>query len=316
MKKILILEGGFNEEHKVSLSTAKEVKKILKRNKVNYKSLLVNPKTFKNKIKKYNNQYICFNALHGPFGEDGQIQKILKINKLKYTHSSINASINCFSKDKSKKIVKKSKIPTPRFIKIKANKINEEFLYKIMKKFNKFIIKPNESGSSFGIKIVRNKNELKKFIEIIKSYKKIIKNHKSLIVEEFIDGKELTVSVLKIKNKPQPLDVTEILSKNIFFDYKSKYTKGFSKHILPAKIPKNIYNKCLKFALLAHKNLGCNSISRSDFIFDQKNKKLFFLETNTQPGLTPISLVPEQANFKNISFENLVFKLLENINEK
>ncbi len=315
MNEILILEGGFNEEHEVSLKTAKEVKKILKKNKIKYESILVDPKNFKNKIKKYSNNLVLFNALHGPFGEDGKIQSILKRNKYKFTHSSVSSSKNCFNKITSKKKLSKYSIQTPLFIKINPKNLNEKYLNKIKKSFGQFVIKPNESGSSYGIKIIKNDIDFENLIKELNLYKKKIKKHKTLVLEKYINGKELTVSVLDIQNKTIPLEVTEIKSKNEFFDYESKYTKGFSKHILPAKIPNHTYKKCLDVALKAHKILECNIISRSDFIYDYKNKEIFYLETNTQPGLTSISLVPEQAKYKNISFEKIVLELIKNFNE-
>ena len=315
MTEILILEGGFNEEHKVSLTTAKQVKKVFKKNKINYRSLIVNPRTFENIIDKYSNKLICFNALHGTFGEDGKIQKILKKKKFKFTHSGIYASKNCFNKINSKKMLTKYKISTPIFFEIKPNLLNESYLNKYKKKFDKFIIKPNESGSSFGIRIIKTKNDLDNLIKNLKNYKKELKYHNSLIIEKYINGKELTVSVLEIYNKLQSLEVTEILSKNKFFDYKAKYSKGFAKHILPANIPSNIYKRCLRIALRAHRILKCNIISRTDFIYDKKSNKIFYLETNSQPGLTAISLVPEQAKFKNITFEEIILQLIKKINE-
>ena len=118
----------------------------------------------------------------------------------------------------------------------------------------------------------------------------------------------------KLEKKIYALAVTEIKSKNNFFDYKAKYSKGYAKHILPAKLNKINYAKCLKFATKAHKLLGCNSLARTDFIFDTKKNKIFFLETNTQPGLTPISLLPEQANYKGLPFEEIIFILIKNLN--
>ena len=315
MTEILILEGGFNEEHKVSLNTAKQVKKVFKKNKINYRSLIVNPRTFENIIDKYSNKLICFNALHGTFGEDGKIQKILKKKKFKFTHSGIYASKNCFNKINSKKMLTKYKIPTPIFFEIKPNLLNESYLNKYKKKFDKFIIKPNESGSSFGIRIIKTKNDLDNLIKNLKNYKRELKYHNSLIIEKYIDGKELTVSVIEVYNKLQSLEVTEILSKNKFFDYKAKYSKGFAKHILPANISSNIYKRCLRIALRAHKILKCNIISRTDFIYDKKFNKIFYLETNSQPGLTAISLLPEQAKFKNITFEEIILQLIKKINE-
>ena len=134
MAKVLILEGGFNEEHKISLTTAKEVKKVLKKNNIDYKSLIVHPQTFEKVINKYSNKLICFNALHGTFGEDGKIQKILKKKKFKFTHSGISASKNCFNKIKSKNLLTKHKISTPIFSEIIPNLLNESYLNKYKKK--------------------------------------------------------------------------------------------------------------------------------------------------------------------------------------
>ena len=315
MKKILILQGGFNEEHEVSIKTANQIKKILKKNKIDFLNLTVNPKKFEKQISKYSNKLICFNALHGSFGEDGKIQQILKKKNFKYTHSNISSSKICFNKVKSKIIIGKNNIPTPSFVKLNAKSLDIENLYKFKKKYKRFIIKPNESGSSFGIKIIKNNKDFNEFLKKINIYKNEISNHNSLILEKYITGKELTVSVLDINGKLESLGVTEISSKRSFFDYKSKYSKGFSKHILPAKISKKIYKKCLKYALKSHKVLKCNAISRSDFIYDNKSNIIYYLETNSQPGLTPISLVPEQALFRSISFEKIVLDLIDNYNE-
>ena len=135
MKKILLLQGGFNEEHKVSLNTAKEVAKVLKKLNIKFKILTVNPSTFKKDLLKYSNNFIAFNALHGTFGEDGNIQRILKNNKFCFTHSDEISSDNCFDKFKSKRIIKKSKIITPAFEIIKCEKINSSFLNSVKKNF-------------------------------------------------------------------------------------------------------------------------------------------------------------------------------------
>ena len=130
------------------------------------------------------------------------------------------------------------------------------------------------------------------------------------MLEPFIEGRELTVAVVDENRKSNAIEVTEIISDNIFFDYEAKYSKGFSKHILPANIPEQIYQQCLDNAKIVHDILGCRGVSRSDFLYDEKNDKLFFLEINTQPGLTPLSLVPEQLNFNNINFTIFIDKLI------
>ncbi len=177
-----------------------------------------------------------------------------------------------------------------------------------------FVIKPANSGSSFGIKIIKNRTDLNNFISTIVEFKRKLKFHENILIEQFISGKELTVSTLKFTKKIEALGVTEIKSKNNFFDYQAKYSKGFSKHILPAKISKNNYRQCLNLATKCHKILKCKSIARTDFILDTKRNKIYFLETNTQPGLTSLSLFPEQAKYNKISFENIVLGILKKIN--
>ena len=312
-KKILILEGGNNEEHDVSLVTSREIQKILNQNKLKFKILRVNPKNFHKKIINYKN-FVCINALHGPFGEDGQIQKILKKNKIPFSHSNIKSSNLCFNKSASKREIIKNKLMSPKFYLLNINDLNEKKLITIKSKLKKFVIKPNRSGSSFGIKIIKNQKEFDILISKLEEFKKKLSNHKEILIEEYISGKELTVSTIKLNKKIHALAVTEIKSKNNFFDYKAKYSKGYAKHILPAKLNKINYAKCLKFATKAHELLGCNSLARTDFIFDTKKNKIFFLETNTQPGLTPISLLPEQANYKGLPFAEIIFILIKNLN--
>ena len=312
-KKILILEGGNNEEHDVSLVTSREIQKILNQNKLKFKILRVNPKNFHKKIINYKN-FVCINALHGPFGEDGQTQKILKKNKIPFSHSNIKSSNLCFNKSASKKEIIKNKLMSPKYYLLNINDLNEKKLITIKSKLKKFVIKPNRSGSSFGIKIIKNQKEFDNLISNIEEFKKELNNHKEILIEEYISGKELTVSTIKLDKKIHALAVTEIKSKNNFFDYKAKYSKGYAKHILPAKLNKINYVKCLKFAIKAHKLLGCNSLARTDFIFDTKKNKIFFLETNTQPGLTPISLLPEQANYSGLTFSEIIFILIKNLN--
>ena len=312
-KKILILEGGNNEEHDVSLVTSREIQKILNQNKLKFKTLRVNPKNFHKKIINYKN-FVCINALHGPFGEDGQTQKILKKNKIPFSHSNIKSSNLCFNKSASKKEIIKNKLISPKYYLLNINDLNEKKLITIKSKLKKFVIKPNRSGSSFGIKIIKNQKEFDILISNLEEFKRKLNNHKEILIEEYISGKELTVSTIKSDKKIHALAVTEIKSKNNFFDYKAKYSKGYAKHILPAKLNKINYAKCLKFAIKAHKLLGCNSLARTDFIFDTKKNKIFFLETNTQPGLTPISLLPEQAKYKGLSFSEIIFILIKNLN--
>ena len=312
MKKILILQGGFNEEHKVSLNTSKEIAKALKKLKINFKILTVNPLTFEDEILKFSNDYICFNALHGTFGEDGKIQKVLKRNKFRVTHSNQYSSLNCFNKIKSKEIISKQNILTPKYDVIKIRDIDEKYLKKIKIKFRKFILKPASSGSSNGLVIINSKKDLLLFLKNLKKFKYSFNQNEKFLIEEFISGKELTVSVFKHQLNYKPLEVTEIISLNKTYDYQAKYTKGFSKHFIPARITKQNYKQCLNLSLKIHKIFKCNTLSRIDFILSKKENKIYFLEINSQPGMTKMSLLPEQATFKKIKFESIVKELINN----
>ena len=310
-KKFLILEGGFNEEHEISLSTAKQIKKSFNELGLNYKSLLVNPDSFQKDIMVFDNSYICFNALHGRYGEDGQIQKILDHLSFKYTHSNAKTSYNCFNKDITKILINNESINFPFSFKINLEQINKKELFQFLKEIGQFVIKPVSSGSSFGIVIIKEINDIYKLIKSIKDKINFFDNHDYFLIEKYIIGKELTVGVMEKNFKSIPLEVTEIQFKNTFYDYNSKYKAGLSKHIIPAEIPKEIYEECMNISKIVHDKMKCKSISRSDFIYD--GKKLFFLEINSQPGLTPISLLPEQLKYKNITFNELINNIVNSI---
>ena len=150
------------------------------------------------------------------------------------------------------------------------------------------------------------------FFEELRNFKKRFPKSEQFIIEKYISGKELTVSVLENNSIPQPLEVTEIVSLNETYDYQAKYSKGFSKHFIPARISKQNYNKCLNLALKIHKIFKCKTLSRIDFIFNKKQNKIYFLEINSQPGMTALSLLPEQANYQKINFESIILKLINN----
>ena len=312
MKKILILQGGFNEEHEVSINTANEVAKVLTKLKINFTRFTVNPSMFKRDLSKFSNDYICFNALHGSFGEDGKIQKILKIKGFRFTHSNQTSSANCFNKIKSKNFVKKFKILTPSHMLVKIRDISSKSLNNIRIKYKKFVLKPVSSGSSYGLKIIKSKKDLSIFCKDIEKFKTNFHINEKFIIEKYISGKELTVSVLENKSEIIPLEVTEIVSLNKTYDYQAKYTKGFSKHYIPARISKENYKKCLNLALKIHKIFKCKTLSRVDFILNKKTNKIYFLEINSQPGMTKISLLPEQANYQKIKLERIFLKLIDN----
>ena len=308
--KVLVLEGGNNEEHEVSLATAKEVKNSLLNLNIYHEVMNVFPDTFEKDIIKFNSEYICFNALHGTFGEDGRIQKILENANFKHTHSGIEASGVSFNKNLTKIEIQSTEILTPKSFTINYQEIDNNLLFDIFLKIGSFVIKPISSGSSYGVKILKDEKSIVFFLKNYDAYLKIYQKHQILLIEKFIEGRELSVSVIERDKISYPIEVTEIIPNNSFFDYESKYTFGFSKHILPAKLPQHIYDKCKTEAKLVHDKLKCQGISRSDFIYDD-SEGIYFLEINSQPGLTPTSLLPEQFKYNGISFDDLILNLIK-----
>ena len=211
----------------------------------------------------------------------------------------------------TKKKIENTGINFPNSILFDKFELSEKIFKKCLENIGSFVIKPVSSGSSYGVQIIKSINDIKIFFEKNFYKKKIYANHQMLMIEPYIKGKELTVSVIEENGISKSIDVTEIVSKNVFFDYEAKYSKGISEHILPARIPSQIYKECLNNARIVHDKIGCKGLSRSDFLFDERNNKLYFLEINTQPGLTLVSLVPEQLEYNNISFVNLIDKLFQ-----
>ena len=295
MKKnrAVVLMGGISAERAISLITGKACSLALK--KKGYKVFQVDAKgNFLKKIKILKPNFI-FNALHGKFGEDGFIQQILENLKIPYTHSGVISSSIAMDKVLSKFIFKKSKIPTPKyFVLNQRSKLNIKNQIKKNKLKFPLVFKPTNEGSSIGVSICKKYDQL---IEIIRRNKK----YKDVMIEQYVPGQEIQVAVMGNK----PLGAIELRPKRKFYDYKAKYSKGAkTQHIMPAPISKKKYIEVLKIAKKAHKKIGCRGITRSDFRF-YKNK-FYLLEINTQPGMTALSLVPEIARFKKISFENLV----------
>ena len=300
MKKIFILAGGYSNERNISLQTAKSVYSELINNKY-YKIKIQEPngELIKN-LKKFKPD-VVLNLLHGRYGEDGYIQAILESEKIKYTHSGVLSSSLAMDKELSKKIFIKNKILTPKFIKysFKSHKNKKKLLNDLKKKLNfPLVLKPLNEGSSVNVFISDEKN-LFKNLNKLKSYGEIL-------IEKYIPGREIQVAILSEK----VLGAIELEPKRKFYDYQAKYNpKARTKHIIPVNISKSQYNKLTKIALKTHKILKCRGVSRSDFRF--YNNKFYLLEINTQPGMTSLSLVPEIAKFNNITFKNLIEKILK-----
>jgi D-alanine-D-alanine ligase len=301
-KKILIISGGISKERLISLDTGLQVAKELKKN--GYKVKISEPD---NQLARNINQFkpnIIFNALHGQFGEDGYIQTILEGFKIPYTHSGTEASALAMDKEISKKIFIKNKISTPKYIKYSYDKKNLDLIKTIEKKL-KFpvVLKPINEGSSLNVFICTKKN-ISKFLKLLESYKQII-------IEEFIAGREIQVAIMGHKK----LGAIELKPKRKFYDYRAKYdVKAKTEHIIPVELSKNKLDEVMNTALKAHKVIGCKGVTRSDFKF--YNNKFYLLEINTQPGMTKLSLVPEIARYKGISFIKLIEWILKDASTK
>ena len=301
-KKVLILSGGISKERLISLDTGNQVAKELKKNGYKIKISEPNNKLEKN-IKNFRPSVI-FNALHGQFGEDGYIQSILEKFKIPYTHSGVIASSIAMDKEISKKIFIKNKLNTPKFFTYSYDLSKSDLIRKINKTF-KFpvVIKPLNEGSSVHVYICNKKNIIKNL--------NLIKNYKKVMIEQFIGGREIQVAIMG-NNK---LGAIELKPKRKFYDYEAKYnSKAKTEHIIPVNLPKKKLNKVMKMAYEAHKVIGCNGITRSDFKFF--NGKFYLLEINTQPGMTKLSLVPEIAAYKGITFLKLIEWMLKDASKK
>ena len=299
-KKVLVVLGGTSGEREISIETGKACIKALKKKK--YIVDQFDPK-YQN-INLINRQKVdvIFNALHGKNGEDGVAQSYFEYLRIPYTHSGVISSYNAMNKVISKKLFIKNKILTPRYCTIKKKEIKKLSLNQMMKINNlsfPLVIKPIDEGSSLGVKIVNKSQDLKKKIKFL------LNKYDQLILEQYIGGKEIQSAVL---NK-MPLGAIELVPKRTFYDYKAKYLKSAkTEHIMPANLKKKDYSKVLNLALKAHKALNCKGVTRADFKFFKG--RFYLLEINTQPGMTSLSLVPEIANYRGVSFENLVEKIL------
>ena len=300
MKKVLILAGGYSNEREISLITAKSVIKELKKNR-KYNLLLIEPDgNFVKKLRKFKPNLVL-NLLHGRYGEDGYIQSILETEKVKYTHSGVLSSSLAIDKELSKMIFSKNNILTPPHLKlIFKNNLNFENIIKRIDKKLQFpvVLKPINEGSSVGVFICNKKNFKKNLFKLEK--------FKEILIEKYIPGREIQAAILGDKK----LGIIELKPKRKFYDYKAKYSASAkTKHIIPVNISKKNFNKVNSIAMKAHKLLQCRGVSRSDFRF-YKNK-FYLLELNTQPGMTSLSLVPEIARYKKISFIQLIDTIIE-----
>ena len=297
---IVVLMGGLSSERKISLLTGKACSKALK--KKGYKVVDLDAKGYFVDELKQLKPKIVFNALHGKYGEDGFVQSILESLKIPYTHSGVLSSSLAMDKELSRLIFIKNNLKVPKYFLLQKDhegNLNK----KINNKKIKFpiVIKPINEGSSLGVSICKNKKQF------TSKYKKLMENYDRILVEEYIPGREIQVAVMGEK----ALGAIELVPRRQFYDYTAKYSNtAQTQHIMPAPLSPKKYKEILGLAKKAHELLGCRGITRSDFRFFKN--KFYLLETNTQPGLTKLSLVPEIAQYCGIKFEDLIVWMTEN----
>ena len=321
---IAVFVGGTSPEREVSKSSGKAIFEAI--NSLGYKCVLIDPAygTFQpDEEEKYfakedfseiknenliktinsdilNNIDLVFLALHGKCGEDGIIQSLLELKGVKYTGSGVLSSTIAMDKDFSKTIFQKNNVNTAAWFTVaKRYKIND-IIKTIKTKFGyPCVIKPNDQGSTVGMTIAKNDDELKNAIELALSFSDLA------LIEEYIPGREMTVAILN----HNPLPVLEIIPKNGFYNYESKYTEGMSEYIVPAEIPDDVFKNLQEQAVKAFHSLRCKIYGRVDFRLNEDNIP-YCLEVNTLPGMTSTSLVPKMAKVIGISFEELIDKII------
>lgn len=298
-KKVAVLMGGWSAEREVSLVSGAACAKALVR-----AGYMVTPIDVQRDMGALLTRLlprpdVVFNALHGRFGEDGCVQGLLDILDVAYTHSGLLASAVAMNKPHSKKMFAAAGLHVADHI-----IVSPETLMAGDPMARPYVVKPINEGSSVGVHIITEDDNHEPYDDIGWPL------GDEVMVEDFIPGREFTVAVMGKGDDAKAMTVTEITTNRGFYDYDAKYSAGGSSHEVPADLEKAVFEEVLRSAEIAHRVLGCRGISRSDFRYD--GKTLYILEINTQPGMTPTSLVPEQAKLIGMDFEALVSWMVEN----
>jgi len=298
--KIAVLMGGWSAEREVSLTSGRGIAQACRTLGHEVTEIDMGRDVAERLVAAAPD--VVFNALHGTPGEDGSVQGLMDLLGLTYTHSGVTTSAIAIDKELTKKILVPAGIPMPHGV-----VIDSESLFSADPLPRPYVLKPVNEGSSVGVAIVTGNSNHGNPIR--RDVPGPWAEFPTLLAEPFIAGKELTVAVLG----DRALAVTELKPVSGFYDYDAKYTDGMTEHVCPAELPAAVEAACLDHALAAHRLLGCRGTSRSDFRWDpaQGLAGLYLLEVNTQPGMTPLSLVPEQARALGISYEQLVQMLID-----
>lgn len=297
IEKVAVVMGGLSSEREISFQSGKGVAQALKQ-----KGYTVLEIDLTNNIASFVQQLntfkpdVVFNALHGRYGEDGCIQGMLNLMQIPYTHSGVQASAIGMDKNKTRQLAESLNIPVA-----KGGLKSKQDLQNQMPDLP-YVVKPNDDGSSFGVQIIRTPQEHE---QLLKDWPDV----EYQLVEEYIAGRELSFAILN----NQYLGSVELVPESGFYDFENKYTAGKTQHLIPAPLPKEQEELAAQYSLQIHQALGCRGTTRCDFRYDDTNPsqpKLVFLEINTNPGMTPFSLVPDIAKSKKIAYDELVDKIV------
>ncbi|MBS0240659.1 MAG: D-alanine--D-alanine ligase [Proteobacteria bacterium] len=297
-KHVAVLMGGWSAEREVSLSSGKGCADALEAEGFRVTRVDVDRSLAATLSDLKPNA--CFNALHGRWGEDGCVQGVLEVLGIPYTHSGVLASSLAMNKERTKEVVSRHGVPVANAVLVSRDEAAASHAME-----PPYVAKPNAEGSSVGVVIVKGgANRPPDAIRKIP-----VDREGRILVERYVAGRELTCAVIK----GAPSGIIDIVAAGHldFYDYEAKYAPGGSRHILPAKIPDHVADAIRRHTLAAHQALGCRGVSRSDFRWDEATGDLAFLEINTQPGMTPTSLVPELAEYAGMSYRQLVHWLVD-----
>ncbi len=297
-KRVIVLLGGPSSEREVSLISGRACAQALERKGYEVHCVDTKVERWVEDVKRLAPD-IVFNALHGPWGEDGRVQGVLEWLGTPYTHSGVLASALAMDKTRAKMVFRDVGIDCPHGLLVRRGDLAERDSLPAP-----YVVKPNDQGSSVGVIIALQAQP--RPLEVTRVSPE--ERDEIVLVEEFIAGRELTVAVME----DRALGVTEIVTDAAFYDFDAKYVDGGSRHVLPADLPPAVYEQCLNSAVSAHQALGCKGLTRSDFRYDPEKDRLALLEVNTQPGMTSTSLAPEQAAHVGIGFDDLVSWIAEN----
>ncbi|MBO8127232.1 MAG: D-alanine--D-alanine ligase [Firmicutes bacterium] len=303
--KVAVIKGGKSAEREISLKTGSQIAAALRKRGHEVQEMDISPQLLSDLLA--GDYDIVFLALHGRYGEDGTIQGMLDLYDIPYTGSGVLASALSIDKAMTKRVLASAELPVPPGVEVSRDEFEEnpdQIIADLLGRLGlPAVVKPNREGSTVGLSLVEEEDGLRGALETAFHHDDLV------LLERYIKGIELTVPVIGNRN-PEAMPIIEIVPKNRYYDYESKYAPGGSEHIIPARIPEPVAKKIQEMAIKAYKTLGCRVYSRIDFIYDPETNCPYILENNTLPGMTETSLVPDAARYLGIEFGELLERII------